>query len=72
MIIFGIESSCDETSAAVIDAGDGGIHILSNVVATQIETHALYGGGVLLSMLKMVIHHPLLCFLFWILYLMSF
>ncbi len=46
MIIFGIESSCDETSAAVIDAGDGGIHILSNVVATQIETHALYGGVV--------------------------
>lgn len=46
MIIFSVESSCDETSAAVIRAEDGHFEILSNIVATQIETHALYGGVV--------------------------
>lgn len=46
MIIFSVESSCDETSAAVIKAEDGHFEILSNIVATQIETHALYGGVV--------------------------
>lgn len=46
MIIFSVESSCDETSAAVIRAEDGRFDILANVVATQIETHALYGGVV--------------------------
>jgi N6-L-threonylcarbamoyladenine synthase len=39
--ILGIESSCDETAAAVIE--DGRV-ILSNVVASQIELHAKYGG----------------------------
>ena len=43
MYILGIESSCDETAAAVVKDGR---EILSNVVATQIETHALYGGVV--------------------------
>jgi len=43
MLILGIESSCDETSAAVVK--DGRI-ILSNVVATQIAEHRLYGGVV--------------------------
>ncbi len=46
MIIFSVESSCDETSAAVIRAENGRFEILSNIVATQIETHALYGGVV--------------------------
>lgn len=46
MIIFAVESSCDETSAAVIRADNDRFDILSNVVATQIETHALYGGVV--------------------------
>jgi N6-L-threonylcarbamoyladenine synthase len=41
MIILAIESSCDETSAAVISNGE----ILSNVVATQL-IHTLYGGVV--------------------------
>jgi N6-L-threonylcarbamoyladenine synthase len=41
MNILAIESSCDETSAAVISNG----HILSNVVATQL-IHTLYGGVV--------------------------
>lgn len=39
--ILGIETSCDETAAAVVE--DGRI-ILSNVVASQIELHAPYGG----------------------------
>lgn len=43
MKILAIESSCDETCAAVVRDGR---YILSNVVASQIETHALYGGVV--------------------------
>ncbi|MBP5161843.1 MAG: tRNA (adenosine(37)-N6)-threonylcarbamoyltransferase complex transferase subunit TsaD [Spirochaetales bacterium] len=43
MLILGIESSCDETSAAVVRDGR---EILSNVVATQIDEHRLYGGVV--------------------------
>jgi N6-L-threonylcarbamoyladenine synthase len=39
--ILGIESSCDETAAAVIENGR---KMLSNVVATQIELHKKYGG----------------------------
>ena len=46
MIILGIESSCDETSAAVVRMGEGKREILSNIVASQIETHRLYGGVV--------------------------
>ena len=45
MKIIGIESSCDETSAAVVKMGEKR-EILSNIVASQIETHALYGGVV--------------------------
>ncbi len=43
MKILGIESSCDETSAAVIEDGR---HLLSNVVNSQIDIHAVYGGVV--------------------------
>ena len=43
MKILAIESSCDETAAAVIEDGR---KILSSVVDTQIATHALYGGVV--------------------------
>jgi N6-L-threonylcarbamoyladenine synthase len=39
--ILAIETSCDETAAAVVENGR---HILSNVVASQIELHAHYGG----------------------------
>ena len=42
-IILGIESSCDETGAAVVRSGE---QILSNVVASQIATHAPYAGVV--------------------------
>jgi N6-L-threonylcarbamoyladenine synthase len=41
--ILGVETSCDETAAALI-TGDG--HILSNVVASQADLHARYGGVV--------------------------
>ena len=41
--ILGIESSCDETGAAVVRSGQ---KILSNVVASQIATHQPYGGVV--------------------------
>ena len=44
MYILGIESSCDETSAAVVRMEEGRREILSNIVASQIETHRLYGG----------------------------
>lgn len=46
MIILGIESSCDETSAAVVRMEAGKREILSNIVASQIEIHRLYGGVV--------------------------
>jgi N6-L-threonylcarbamoyladenine synthase len=39
--ILGIETSCDETAAAVVEDGR---HILSNVIASQTELHAKYGG----------------------------
>jgi N6-L-threonylcarbamoyladenine synthase len=42
-LILGIESSCDETAAAVVR---GGREVLSNVVASQIALHANYGGVV--------------------------
>ena len=43
MRILAIESSCDETAAAVVEDGR---HVLSNVVSTQFEIHAPWGGVV--------------------------
>ncbi len=43
MLILGIESSCDETAAALVE--DGHV-VLSNVVASQIKTHRSFGGVV--------------------------
>lgn len=43
MRILGIESSCDETAAAVVEDGR---RLLSNVINTQIDIHAEYGGVV--------------------------
>ena len=42
MKILAIESSCDETAAAVTE----GREVLSNIVATQIAEHKIYGGVV--------------------------
>lgn len=41
MRILGIETSCDETAAAVVE---NGCAILSNVIASQVDLHAQYGG----------------------------
>ncbi len=43
MYILGIESSCDETAASVVEDGR---RALSNVIASQVEEHRLYGGVV--------------------------
>src|SRR5262245_27296969 len=43
MIILGIETSCDETAAAVLD---GGRKVLASVVASQDQIHGPYGGVV--------------------------
>ena len=46
MKILAIESSCDETSAAVVSKDDFGFTVKSNIIASQVETHRLYGGVV--------------------------
>ena len=47
MIILGIETTCDETAAAVVErTADGHGRILSNVVLSQINEHAAFGGVV--------------------------
>jgi N6-L-threonylcarbamoyladenine synthase len=43
VIVLGIETSCDETSVAVLD-GDG--RVLANVISSQMRAHAPYGGVV--------------------------
>jgi len=43
MLVLGIESSCDETAAALLEDGH---RLLSNIVASQIATHRGYGGVV--------------------------
>jgi N6-L-threonylcarbamoyladenine synthase len=46
-LVLGIETTCDETAAAVVERlADGGGKILSNVVRSQIKEHAGYGGVV--------------------------
>ena len=45
--VLGIETSCDETAAAIVSlAPDGAGRIVSNVVLSQLEQHAAYGGVV--------------------------
>lgn len=47
MLVLGIETTCDETAAAVIERSeDGSGRILSNIVHSQIKDHAPYGGVV--------------------------
>jgi N6-L-threonylcarbamoyladenine synthase len=46
MIILAIETSCDETSAAVLKATRGHLDLLSNIVSSQISVHKQYGGVV--------------------------
>lgn len=45
--VLGIESSCDETAAAVVEMGDdGACRLVSNVVASSMDLHVQYGGVV--------------------------
>jgi len=45
MIILGIETSCDETAAAILDIDKkGNYKILSNIISSQIDIHRKYGG----------------------------
>lgn len=47
MLVLGIETTCDETAAAVVERkADGGGAILSNVVLSQVDEHAIFGGVV--------------------------
>jgi N6-L-threonylcarbamoyladenine synthase len=46
MIILGIESSCDDTSVALLDCNDSGFIVLSEKTASQIDVHKKYGGVV--------------------------
>ena len=47
MLVLGIETSCDETAAAVVSAEpDDGYHIRSSVVSSQVSLHAPFGGVV--------------------------
>jgi N6-L-threonylcarbamoyladenine synthase len=46
-LVLGIETSCDETAAAVVErADDGGGRILSDIVLSQVADHAAFGGVV--------------------------
>ncbi|NLZ84490.1 MAG: tRNA (adenosine(37)-N6)-threonylcarbamoyltransferase complex transferase subunit TsaD, partial [Acholeplasmataceae bacterium] len=44
MKILAIESSCDETAVAIMEARNGEFSVLSNVVFSQIDIHQKYGG----------------------------
>jgi N6-L-threonylcarbamoyladenine synthase len=46
MLVLGIETTCDETAAAVVERREDGGKILSNVVLSQIAEHAAFGGVV--------------------------
>ncbi|MSU75739.1 MAG: tRNA (adenosine(37)-N6)-threonylcarbamoyltransferase complex transferase subunit TsaD [Candidatus Magasanikbacteria bacterium] len=46
MLILGIESSCDDTSVALVDCSDRGHVIISEKTASQIDVHKKYGGVV--------------------------
>ena len=46
-LVLGLETSCDETAAAVVRLGaDGAVEVLSSVIASQIAAHAPFGGVV--------------------------
>ncbi|MBU4338504.1 tRNA (adenosine(37)-N6)-threonylcarbamoyltransferase complex transferase subunit TsaD [Patescibacteria group bacterium] len=46
MIILSIETSCDETAAAIVKFKNGKAEVLANVVSSQIKTHSKFGGVV--------------------------
>jgi len=46
MTLLGLESSCDDTAAAVVRRDVNGVHVLSSIVAGQTDLHAAFGGVV--------------------------
>lgn len=46
MRILGIETSCDDTSAALVECSDAGCFVVAEKTASQIDLHKLYGGVV--------------------------
>lgn len=46
MLVLGIETSCDETAAAILDCSNEQPEILSEVISSQDDLHSLYGGVV--------------------------
>ncbi len=46
MLVLGFESSCDETAASVVEYTDGRLTVKSDIVASQVETHRVFGGVV--------------------------
>ena len=46
MLVLGIETSCDETAAALLEIKRGSMKVLSNIVSSQIRIHKKYGGVV--------------------------
>ena len=55
MYLLGIESSCDETSAAVVSMGDGERRVLSNIVASQIETQTIIATTHIITLINLFI-----------------
>ena len=46
MLILGIETSCDETAASVLEVKNNKVKVLSNIISSQVKIHAKYGGVV--------------------------
>ena len=46
MLVLSFESSCDETACAVVEMSDTTREVKSNIIASQVDIHALYGGVV--------------------------
>ena len=46
MIIYAIETSCDETAVAVLEAGRGRLKVLASEISSQVKLHARWGGVV--------------------------
>ncbi|MDA8169814.1 MAG: tRNA (adenosine(37)-N6)-threonylcarbamoyltransferase complex transferase subunit TsaD [Nitrospiraceae bacterium] len=44
MLILGIDTSCDDTSAALLDVEGPAVNVVSNVISSQFEIHKKYGG----------------------------
>ena len=46
MIILAIETSCDETAAAIVEFEKNRVRVLANIVSSQVKAHSKYGGVV--------------------------